>query len=185
MLKLKVSGSYIKDGSTSDYFFDDVYMPDCPSDWVQLNAMRRAVPMRLRKEGIQFDYLRSCYVDGVESFEKMPKTATEEQIKDYESVMSFSKIGIKDYSHEDCQNCAIFFQLLEVPIYRSVDIRESRQKTYRAYCNLVLQKELSKDYDYLNSPDIRVDLKMNKKREKILNNEQFLENESQKIIKIE
>ena len=147
MLKLKVSGAYLKDGSSTDYEFNDIFMPDCPEEWIQLNAMKRAVPMRLTKAGKQFDFVRSCYIDAV----KKLKDDTNND------ALAFKAKSIKDYTHEDCQNCAISFQLLNVPIYRSGDLREARQKTYVAYLQTVLGEKIEQPFNYSVAPNVYVD----------------------------
>lgn len=149
MLKLKVSGAYLKDGSSTDYEFDDIFMPNCPEEWRQLNVMKRAVPMRLTKAGKQFDFIRSCYIDSV-------KVVKDD--KDNEA-MAFKTKSIKEYTHEDCQNCAIAYQLLNVPIYRSGDLREARQKTYVAYLQTVLGEKIEQPFNYAVAPDVYVDSK--------------------------
>lgn len=122
MLKVKASGSYLRDRNSRDYDVE-VIMPDCPDNYVQWAVMRRAVPLELHKQGMPFDYLRSCYLDKVE------KIADDDKAE----CMAFAKKPMNEYTQEDCQNCAIYFQLLEVPMYKSSELRETRSRTFKSY----------------------------------------------------
>lgn len=144
MLRLKVSGSYLKDKNSKEFSFDDMVMPECEPSDIKWAALRRALPLHFAKKGISCDYIRSCYIESIV------------EVADDPEVMAFKTKSIKDYSHEDCQYAAISYRLLGAPVYRSCDLMEARQKTYKAYAVEVKKAKYDNEhpFDYELAPDL-------------------------------
>lgn len=177
VLKLKVTGSYLRNGEPNDYDLT-VYMPKCDEDHIQQAAMYRATPMALYKKGTACDYLRSCYVDEIEEVELTKDTPKEEAeaIKEAEAYMGKD---IKTLTYEDIQNAAIAYQLQGVPLYHQTDIRESRQRFYYEYANNILELEIEKDFDYANARQITLDEKKKARVKPQKSNSELLDEEEE------
>lgn len=179
VLKLKVSGSYLKDRNSKEYEMD-VYMPECDESYVKFNALRRAVPMALHKKGMPADYIRSCYIDEIENVEVGKNTPKEEK-EAIEFVNSYIGKDIKEMTHEEIQNAAMALQLIGVPLYRQSDIHETRKKLYMLYSTEVKGEELAEDFDFAVAKPLKVEDKKKAKATKTKSNEEVLdemENES-------
>lgn len=160
MLKIKVTGSYLKDKNSRDYEIT-LFMPEVADKDVQVNVMRRAVPMELRRQGISMDYLRSCYIESIEQVDKSEDAEENKLIKDCGSYIGKN---IKDMSHEECQNTAIAYCLLDVPLYRDSELRDVRQKLYFSYATNVVGQKLNPDFNYTEAPALKVDGKATRKK---------------------
>ena len=163
-LKVKVSGSYLKDKNSKDYDMF-VYIPVCPDNWVQLNVMRRAVPMELYRTGNSCDYLRSCYVDSVEEVE-LEKDTPKEVAGKIKEVNSYVGKDIKEMTHEEIQFAAMGLQLLGVQLYRQTDLRECRQRLYKIYSEEFLGKELEEGFDYAAASPLEIGSEVKPKKVK-------------------
>lgn len=155
VLKLKVSGSYLRSNESHDYELT-VYMPECDNDHIQQSAMNRATPMALKKNHMEYDYLRSCYVDSIEAVE-LAKDTPKDEAEAIKEVESYKGKDIKELSYEEIQNAAIAYQLIGVPLYKQTDVRESRQRFYYEYCKEVLGENIEKDYDYANAKTVKLE----------------------------
>lgn len=173
VLKVKTSGSYLRDGKPNDYSLT-IYMPECDKDYIQMNAMRRAVPMALQLKGMMCDYLRSCYIDEVEEVsvgKDTPKTEADE----IKAVDSYKGKDIKTLTYEEIQNAAMAYQLIGVPLYHQTDIRESRQRFYYEYATKILERELAKDFDFANARAIVLGENKKARTEKSKSNTEILD----------
>lgn len=177
VLKLKVTGSYLRNDEPNDYEVT-LYMPKCDDDHIQQAAMYRATPMALYRKGMACDYLRSCYVDEIEEVQVTKDTPKEEAEAIKEAESFFGK-DIKTLTYEEIQNAAIFYQLTGVPLYHQTDIRESRQRFYYEYATKVLERELEKDFDYANARQITLDENKKAKTRKQKTNSELLDEEEE------
>lgn len=173
VLKVKVSGSYLRDNKPNDYSLT-IYMPECDKDYIQMNAMRRAVPMALQLKGMMCDYLRSCYIDEIEEV-SAGKDTPKAEADEIKAVESYKGKDIKTLSYEEIQNAAMAYQLIGVPLYHQTDIRESRQRFYYEYATNILGKELAKDFDFANALVIVLDEKKKARAEKSKSNTEILD----------
>ena len=173
VLKVKTSGSYLRDGKPNDYNIT-VYVPECDKDYLQMNVMRRAVPMALQLKGMMCDYLRSCYIDEIEEV-SAGKDTPKAEADEIKAAESYKGKDIKVLTYEEIQNAAMAYQLIGVPLYHQTDIRESRQRFYYEYATKILERELEKDFDFANARSIVLDKDKKARNDKSKTNTEILD----------
>lgn len=147
MLRVICSGAYRNNGEMNDFSDFEIIMPDCPEDWIQMNATKRCFVRQAEKKfKKRVDSIHSLYIDKVEPLKD----------KDEKIMPSCCGKKIKSLGWEELQDLAIMFCLREVPTYRSGDLRSARIIAYRTYGNKILGKDYKDGFDFAAAPDFTV-----------------------------
>lgn len=139
MQKVIISGYYLSNGQRVDYNGVEVVIPDCPETLLISNLINRVVPRFFSTADKPYSANGKCFIDKVK--------------KDTKTKPSYAGKSLKNLEWNEIQDLAIALNLNEVPLFRACSVREARQKTYRAFCNKVMGKELSQSFDFVNAED--------------------------------
>lgn len=143
MLEVEISGSYRnqKEGLV-DYDKEKILIPVCDDEWIKSNIMNRCLRRHFstKKDAPRFDSNYRCSIDKVT------------RVKD--KSPSFLGKNIRDLTHEEAQEVAMFYNLSSVPLYKDTDLRETKNVLYKEYCKHVLKLEITSEVDIASAPDV-------------------------------
>ena len=140
MYKCVISGYYLSGKDKVEYNDVEVTIPNCPESMILGNIINRVVHRKFCDAKKPYYGRGVCYVD--------------KYTKDDRMKPSFNGKYLKELNWEELQDLAIAYSLIEVPLFRSMDLRTARQIAYRAYCNKVKGQNLDMSFDYVNAPDV-------------------------------
>lgn len=145
MLRVICSGAFRNNGEMHDFSDFEIIMPDCPENWIQMNATKRCFARLAEKKfKKRVDSIHSLYIDKVE------------KCKDEKAVPSCCGKKIKSLTWDELQDLAIMFCLREIPTFRSGDLRAARIAAYRTYGEKILGKKYERSFDFAAAPDFTI-----------------------------
>ena len=136
MQKVTISGYYLSNGNKVDYNNVEVIIPDCPESRMLSALINRVLPRHFATQS--FSANGKCFID---------------KVRKSNAKASYAGKNLKELEWDEIQDLAIALDLVEVPLFRASSLREAREKTYRAFCNKVLGKDLKIGFDFANADD--------------------------------
>lgn len=149
MIEVTCSGAFRNNGEIIDFSDFKMMMPDCPSEWIQSNAMDRCF-VRFAEKVFKrrVDSIHSLYVDSVE------KVKVKDGVKEPKPSCCGKKI--KSLNWDELQDLAMMFCLRGVPLFRQGDLRSARVSAYKEYCMRILGQKFGDKFDYVAAPDFDI-----------------------------